>query len=110
MYIHSQVHRKVYLQSVAKNPDSTIYNIPFLFKLDSEVDVEKLSNAITATVKAHSYLLTRVFLNDNGEMVQSPCDEEFIPKIINLTDKEFDSVKNNLVRPFKLEKKPLVPL
>lgn len=91
----------------SKNPDSIIYNIPFLFKLDSEVDVEKLSNAITATVKAHSYLLTRVFLNDNGEMVQSPCDEEFIPKIINLTDKEFDSVKNNLVRPFKLEKSRL---
>lgn len=91
----------------SKNPDSTIYNIPFLFKLDSEVDVEKLSNAITATVKAHSYLLTRVFLNDNGEMVQSPCDEEFIPKIINLTDKEFDSVKNNLIRPFKLEKSRL---
>lgn len=91
----------------SKNPDSTVYNIPFLFKLDSNIDTEKLSNAITNTVKAHSYLLTRVFLDDNGEMVQSPCNEEFIPKIIRLTNEEFNSVKNNLVRPFKLEKSRL---
>ena len=88
----------------SKNPDSTVYNIPFLFELENTVDEQKLSDAITKMVNAHSYLLTKVYLNDDGEMVQSPCEDEFIPDIIQSTNSEFETVKENLVRPFKLEK------
>ena len=87
-----------------KNPESTIYNIPFLFELDNSVDVQKLSAAVTAMVNAHSYLLTKVYLNDDGEMVQCPCEKEFVPEIIETTNDKFETVKNELVRPFKLEK------
>ena len=44
-------------------------NIPFLFELDPAVDTRKLSDAIARMVSAHSYLLTQVYLDDNGEMV-----------------------------------------
>ena len=88
----------------SKNPDSTVYNIPFLFELENTVDEQKLADAITKMVNAHSYLLTKVYLNDDGEMVQSPCEDEFIPDIIQSTNSEFETVKENLVRPFKLEK------
>ena len=87
-----------------KNPESTVYNIPFLFELDGTLDEHKLADAITQMVKAHAYLLTEVYLNDNGEMVQKPCDEEFIPEIVKTSNKEFEALKNKLVRPFKLEK------
>lgn len=56
----------------SKNPESTVYNIPFLFELDPTVDTRKLSDAIARMVSAHSYLLTQVYLDDNGEMVQHP--------------------------------------
>lgn len=88
----------------SKNPDSTVYNIPFLFELDNSVDTKKLSDAITKTVNAHSYLLTKVFLNDDGEMVQCPYEEDFVPEIIKTANKEFETLKSKLVRPFKLEK------
>lgn len=103
MFIHLQVHKRESLQSV-QNPESTIYNIPFLFELDNSVDVQKLSAAVTAMVNAHSYLLTKVYLNDDGEMVQCPCEKEFVPEIIETTNDKFETVKNELVRPFKLEK------
>ena len=88
----------------SKNPDSTVYNIPFLFELENAVDEQKLADAITKMVNAHSYLLTKVYLNDDGEMVQSPCEDEFIPDIIQSTNSEFETVKETLVRPFKFEK------
>ena len=87
-----------------KNPDSTVYNIPFLFELEASVDEQKLADAITKMVDAHSYLLTKVYLNDDGEMVQSPCEDTFVPEIIQHTDSEFETLKEQLVRPFKLEK------
>ena len=88
----------------AKNPESTVYNIPFLFDLDSTVDTQKLSEAIIRMVNAHSYLLTEVFLNDRGEMVQCPGAEAFAPEVIETTNEQFEDLKNKLVRPFKLEK------
>ena len=88
----------------SKNPESTVYNIPFLFELDNSVDTDKLSEAVTAMVNAHSYLLTEVFLSDKGEMVQRPCDETFVPEVIETTNAQFESIKNDLVHPFKLEK------
>ena len=88
----------------SKNPESTVYNIPFLFELENTVDVQKLSEAVTAMVNAHSYLLTEVYLSDKGEMVQRPCEDTFIPEVIETTNAQFEELKKKLVRPFKLEK------
>lgn len=88
----------------SKNPESTVYNIPFLFELDPAVDTRKLSDAIARMVSAHSYLLTQVYLDDNGEMVQRPGNETFAPEVIETTNEKFASQKESLVRPFKLEK------
>ena len=88
----------------SKNPESTVYNIPFLFELDNAVDVHRLSDAVAQMVNAHSYLLTEVFLNDKGEMVQRPGEGSFLPDIIETTNGQFEDLKKELVRPFKLEK------
>lgn len=87
-----------------KNPQSTVYNIPFLFELDPAVDIPKLSHAIAKMVNAHSYLLTQVYLDDKGEMVQRPCNDTFVPEVIETTNAKFEHLKEELVRPFRLEK------
>lgn len=87
-----------------KNPESTVYNIPFLFELESSVDVQKLSDAISQMIAAHPYLLTKVYLSDSGEMVQKPCEEAFVPEVVRTTNEQFEKMKDELVRPFKLEK------
>ena len=88
----------------SKNPESTVYNIPFLFDLENTVDPQKLSDAIVRMVNAHSYLLTEVFLNDKGEMVQRPGTEAFVPEVVETTNEQFEELKKKLVRPFQLEK------
>lgn len=88
----------------SKNLQSTVYNIPFLFELDPAVDIQKLSDAVAKMVSAHSYLLTQVYLDDKGEMVQRPCNDTFMPEVIETTKAKFEHLKEELVRPFKLEK------
>ena len=88
----------------SKNLQSTVYNIPFLFELDPAVDIQKLSDAVAKMVSAHSYLLTQVYLDDKGEMVQRPCNDTFMPEVIETTNAKFENLKEELVRPFKLEK------
>ena len=87
----------------AKNPESTIYNIPFLFTLEDKIDIETLKCAITKTVAAHSYMTARFGIDAEGELYQKPCPEEFVPEIINTTDAEFEKLRSDLVRPFELE-------
>lgn len=88
----------------SKNLQSTVYNIPFLFELDPAVDIQKLSDAVAKMVSVHSYLLTQVYLDDKGEMVQRPCNDTFMPEVIEITNAKFEHLKEELVRPFKLEK------
>ena len=68
------------------------------------MDTRKLSDAIARMVSAHSYLLTQVYLDDNGEMVQRPGNETFAPEVIETTNEKFASQKESLVRPFKTGK------
>jgi len=85
----------------AKNPKSTVYNIPFLFTLDQSIEENKLAEAVTKTIEAHSYMTARFGISENGELYQKPFEETYVPEIIKTTDSEFD--KNNLVKPFLLE-------
>lgn len=84
-----------------KNPESTVYNIPFLFTLDPGIDEEKLAEAVTKTIQAHSYMTARFGISENGELYQKPFEETYVPEIIRTTDREFQ--KNRLVKPFQLE-------
>ena len=86
-----------------KNPESTVYNIPFLFTLDRGIDVARLTEALKETLAAHPYMNARFGLSPDGEMIQKPCDEAFEPELISLTEEEFRAQRDGLVRPFRLE-------
>ena len=76
---------------------STIYNIPYLLKLDKKVDLDRLAKVIDSTVEAHPYLKTRLFMSDEGEVLQKRDDTlSYKTQIINGMNKE------TLVRPYML--------
>lgn len=91
-----------------KNPDSTIYNIPFLFELEESIDIDRLKAAVSEVVSAHSYLLSQIGVNDKGELYQKPCKESFTPECITMTDEEFAQEKKVLVRPFHIQEERLI--
>ena len=79
------------------NMGSTIYNIPYLLKLDKKVNLDKLAEAIDSTVAAHPYLKTRLFMSDEGEVLQKRDDAlTYKTQIINGMNRE------TLVRPYML--------
>ena len=79
------------------NMGSTIYNIPYLLKLDKKVDLDKLAAAIDSTVDAHAYLKTRLFMNEDGDVLQKRDDKlTYKTQIINGMNRE------TLVRPYML--------
>ena len=79
------------------NMGSTIYNIPYLLKLDKKVDLDRLAAAIDHTVDAHPYLKVRLFMNEEGEVLQKREDSlSCKTQIINGMNRE------TLVRPYML--------
>ncbi|MBR2418601.1 MAG: amino acid adenylation domain-containing protein, partial [Clostridia bacterium] len=82
------------------NQESTLYNIPYLFKVSS-IDKVKLQKAVNKLIERHESFRTH-FENRNGEIVQV-IDEQ-----TELTVEEYES-KNigEFIRPFDMSVSPL---
>lgn len=86
-----------------KQPESTFYNIPFLFSLDLNIDENRLADALAAVVAAHPYMNAVFGISNNGELCQKMGETSFKPQITQLSEEEFECKKADLVKPFKLE-------
>ena len=86
----------------SKDEKSTVYNIPQLLKLDDNTDVQHLSQAISKTIQAHPYMLTRFGVSDSGEMYQKPHSEDFTADVINTTEEDFAKLRKSIIRPFEI--------
>ena len=95
-YPLSKTQEGIFVECVSK-PNSTIYNIPFLFKLDKKLDVKKLKEAFIKVIDNHEYLKTTLFMNDNGDILARRVPTEAKVDIIK---GEID--KSKLVRPFQI--------
>ncbi|WKY48117.1 amino acid adenylation domain-containing protein [Eubacteriaceae bacterium ES3] len=95
-YPLSQTQMGLFVESMAE-PEELLYHIPFLFKLHPHVDLERLKTAIETTINAHSYIKTRFFMDDNGEIMQRRRDDS--PFTLHIRD-YMDIDK--LVTPFQL--------
>ncbi len=78
--------------------DSTIYNIPFLYELDSSTDMGRLRHAIEKTLMAHPYLSMTLGHGEEGDVYAIRSDEikaEILEGTVLPTGDE-------LIRPFDL--------
>ena len=83
-----------------QNPDVIKYTMPTTVRLGSDVDANRLKEAILKTIEEHPYLKTRIVTYD-GELKQKRCDDIEIDdieivKVDGISDE--DIVKND-VRP-----------
>ncbi len=87
------------------HPNSTLYNIPLLLKLDASLDVERIKQAIVASVRAHAFINTILFVDHAGDIRQKRRDasSDFKLSDIEVIQAEsLDAIKASLIRPFKL--------
>lgn len=77
-------------------PDTTIYNIPKLWKLSDLVDVKRLKQAVETAVKAHPYLNAEIFAAEDGSFrVRRTDDAAPLVELI-----ETPALSDPLVTPF----------
>lgn len=85
-------------------PKSTMYNLFTMMKFDKDMfDPGKMAEAMRTAIRNHSALLTTFHFNDDGEIIQ-----RYTPEILQdirvekLSEFEFNTIKDNLVQPFKI--------
>ncbi|MBE6133679.1 MAG: amino acid adenylation domain-containing protein [Erysipelotrichaceae bacterium] len=100
-YPLSKTQEGIFVECVSK-ANSTNYNIPYLFKLDKNIDLNKLKQALIKVVDAHPYLKTTLLMNDNGDILARRKD---VPAEVSIIKGEID--KSKLVRPFTILDSPL---
>ena len=87
---------------------STMMNIGGLFKLSSQIDLQRFAYALNEIVNAHDIFRCRfVFHPETSDMCQI-FDGEIEPiKVQQMSDEEFDSHMNKLREPYKIIGNPL---
>ncbi len=86
----------------------TMWNLSVCHRYEKSVNAEKLKNAVEHVIKAHPALSYIITFNKNNELVFV-----FKPKIIhnieiiNTSEEQFQEVKKELIKPFKMLKSPL---
>ena len=74
-----------------QSPDEVKYTMPICIRFGSNIDPEKLKQAIFTAIESHPYLKTRIINTDDGELKQKRCDDVAIDEIDIV---EVDGVSN----------------
>ena len=96
----SKTQYGIYVECVNHNGE-ICYNIPYLYTFDRSLDAERLARAVETAVKAHPTLFTRIFLNDEGEPMQTvEADDSFTVEVEDTND--IETLKKSLIKPFDI--------
>ena len=80
------------------------YNNPILLKLDASIDEQQLAHAIEQAVEAHAFIKTRIEEDSEGNPVMSPSDRPYQQTIEQMSEKDLEALKSQLIQPFNLQK------
>ena len=92
----------IYIECL-NNPESTLYNLPFIAKLGEGIDTDRLETALIKLLEAHPCLNTVLCNSETGEVIQKIGEKRSEVKTFRVSDEEFSELRKNLVRPFDLQ-------
>ncbi len=103
-YPISQTQKAIFSQCLS-DPASTLYNIPYLFRLSPSLDIPRLKKAVEKAVNAHPYLKAILTLNADGEVRAIRRDEAKV----SIAEERVDELpsREKLVQSFSLTEKEL---
>ncbi len=91
----------IYIECI-NNPNSTVYNLPVLYKIPDDMDCDRFIDSFNKAVAFDKGFSTRLEVSDSGRIVQYISDEAPVAEVMELSYAEFDELKKNLVRPFDI--------
>ncbi len=106
-YPLSAAQRRLYILNQLENAPTT-YNIPGATLIQGELVIQRLEAVLRALIKRHAAFRT-VFTMVNGEPVQKILSEvDFAIEHFKASEEQIGQVTANFIRPFELEKAPLL--
>ncbi|SHO53824.1 non-ribosomal peptide synthetase [Anaerocolumna xylanovorans] len=105
-YTLSSAQKRMYLTQQMDRMGIT-NNCPIIIEMRGKVDYRKLKEALQAVVNRHEALRT-VFVMHQGEVVQKILDDVILPFDICTEFESIESLIQNFIHPFDLEKGPLI--
>ncbi|MBR5786960.1 MAG: AMP-binding protein [Clostridia bacterium] len=90
-------------------PDSTMYNLFTMLRIEKEgIELDRMAKAIEMAIKNHPAFSTIIQFNEDGDLIQK-IDSQMPIAITpeKISNGEFEKIKDNLVRPFKIVNSPL---
>lgn len=90
-----------------RNPTSTNYNIPLLYRFPAAQNVEQLSESVKQVFASHPYLQTYFTLSGADVEQTIANDKEIVVETKAMSEDEFAVYKRGFVRPFNILKAPL---
>ena len=107
-YAVTKTQEGIFFETLS-HPDSPVYNVPVLLKLDDAIELPRLRKAIAAAVNAHPYMMTRMFIDQNGEIRQSRTCRTFSEsEIEEVRCGSVEELIDGLVVPFDIQKEDLL--
>ncbi len=103
-YPLTQTQLGIFVECIS-NPNTTIYNMPMLFKLSKKIKPSRLAEAVKSTIDAHPYIKTQLFTNESGDVRAKRMDDlQPVADIIYCSKLPEPS---QMVKPFKILGSPL---
>ena len=96
-YPLTKTQEGIFVECISR-PETTVYNIPFLFKLSDKIDVYKLEKAIATALSAHPYVMSILGTGDSGDVIAFRRDYKPVVNVIKTEKLD----KGSLVKPFEL--------
>lgn len=105
-YPVSSAQKRLYVLNKLEE-NSLSYNMPFVMKIEGELDQERLEKAFYELIKRHDSLRTSFHMID-GEVVQKISEDlELTIQYIHEPETGLSEVSKEFIRPFDLSKAPL---
>lgn len=88
--------------------NSTVWNIPFMFSLGTNIDAERFKSAVQKTINNHPALSVTFNINSKGEIKQHYV-ENLLPEVIieEVSEEELQTIMPDLIIPFNIFGGPL---
>lgn len=99
-YPLTQTQMGIYVTCMNQQEEGN-YNIDMLYKLDDDVDIERLVQALDKVIEAHPYVKSRLVTDEAGEVVfEDHSDEAFHTSVFEIAD--IEDVRTHLGEDFDL--------
>lgn len=91
----------IYIECI-QNPESTLYNLPFLGTLPADMDPERLKVSLEKILMVHPGLQTILFVDEKGTVLQEIREGSCKVELFRMSEEEFAKRREKLVRPFRI--------